>query len=517
VKLSWLLSIGLGWGCLLATLPARAGEFVSWQFDANGKQLDFNTDAQVKPEAQMLANPGKLVILLPETKFNRPTHRQYIGRGLREMRIGYDPAVNATSVVFELEPGYTIDPQQVLIKARNDKQWLVQIPDPQLLRGAAPTGKLSVLDENGALVTSERQVTTTVVAGASASAPTPATPNPGGAPEPEIAALPRDSEATIAAGFPATISAIEVDRTYGRVIIRGSRQLTYSGLWDARSSTYRITIANARLASNLVLPQQAAVDLRVSATINAVYIDVRRFDRVPIGPAVQYYGGQILTLTYASPVVNRPAITSRPQPANRPVYRPSSPVDGRGVDSRVLVLIDPGHGGKDPGAIGPDGLREVEVIMPIARRVAAILESQGIRTRMTRTSDYFVGLDDRVEIADRLNATVFVSIHANSIEGRPDVNGLETYYYGQEGGKLADVVHRNILNTVTGKGFYIGDRNTRRARFLVLRKSSMPAILVETGYLTNDLEVARLRRDDYRAAQAEGIARGIIEYLRQNY
>jgi N-acetylmuramoyl-L-alanine amidase len=110
---------------------------------------------------------------------------------------------------------------------------------------------------------------------------------------------------------------------------------------------------------------------------------------------------------------------------------------------------------------------------------------------------------------------VFVSIHANSIDGRPDVNGLETYYYGPEGGKLAEVVHRNVLSVVTSRGFYIGNRNTRRARFLVLRKSNVPAILVETGYLTSEAEVARLRRDDYQAAEAEGIARGIMEYLRQ--
>jgi N-acetylmuramoyl-L-alanine amidase len=178
-----------------------------------------------------------------------------------------------------------------------------------------------------------------------------------------------------------------------------------------------------------------------------------------------------------------------------------------------LVLIDPGHGGKDPGAIGIGGLREVDVILPIAKRVAAILQSNGYQTKLTRDSDYFVGLDERVSMANQYNATIFVSIHANSIDGRPDVNGLETYYYGQEGGKLAEVVHRNVLSAVTQKGYYLGDRNTRSARFLVLRKSRIPAILVETGYLTNEIEVQRLRSDAYRATQAQGIANGIMEYL----
>jgi N-acetylmuramoyl-L-alanine amidase len=178
-------------------------------------------------------------------------------------------------------------------------------------------------------------------------------------------------------------------------------------------------------------------------------------------------------------------------------------------------MIDPGHGGRDPGAIGLGGLKEVDVIWPIAKRVSKILESQGIRTKLTRDGDYYVGLDERVTMTNRNNATVFVSIHANSIDGRPDVNGLETYFYGPAGGRMAEAVHRNVLSSVTQKGFYIGNRGTRSARFLVLRKSQVPAILVETGYLTSAAEVARLRRDDYQAVQAEGIAKGIIEYLRQ--
>jgi N-acetylmuramoyl-L-alanine amidase len=501
VKLSWLLPSVFG--LLMAALPANAAEFVSWQLDRNSNQLEFNTDSRVKPEAQMLANPGKLVIVLPETKFNQPTHREAMNvRGLRELRIGYDSVANTTSLVFELEQGYSIDPQQVLIKARSENQWFVQLPEPQISRGASPLGSISVYSETGALVVSDRQVTTSVVAGASATAP----------PEPAI------PSGQTAAGLPATISAIEVDRAYNRVIVRGSRQLNYSGIWDTRTSSYRISIPNARLASNITVPQQSAVDLRVSSGSNNVYIEVRRYDRYPIGPAVQYYGGQILSLTYGSSTPRQPTVVRQPTTIVRtPTTTPTQPINGRGISGQVLVMIDPGHGGRDSGAIGLGGLREVDVILPIAKRVAAILESQGIRTKLTRDSDYFVGLDERVDMSDRSNATVFVSIHANSIDGRPDVNGLETYYYGQEGGKLAGVVHRNVLSAVTSRGFYIGDRNIRRARFLVLRKSNVPAILVETGYLTNEAEVARLRRDDYRAVEAEGIARGIIEYLRQGY
>jgi N-acetylmuramoyl-L-alanine amidase len=133
---------------------------------------------------------------------------------------------------------------------------------------------------------------------------------------------------------------------------------------------------------------------------------------------------------------------------------------------------------------------------------------------MTRTGDYFVGLDERVDISRSAGATIFVSIHANSIDGRPDVNGLETYHYNI-GQSLAESVHSNVVSHVNSKGFYLNDRRVRSARFVVLRKSSIPAILVETGYLTSEAEVARLRNPEYQRVMAEGIAKGILQYIRE--
>ncbi len=489
MKLNWFLPSIVG-SLLLAVLPASASEIVSWRFDQTNKRLDFVTDSRVKPEAQLLANPGKLVISLPETKLNQSTYRETLSKGFKELRIGYNAENRTTNLVFELEAGYTVDPQQILIKASSANQWSIQLPETLTAKGVAPTGNVSVFSETGAVVIPDRQVTSSVVTGVSSSPPPAAT-------------------------TPVIISAVEVDTQYNRVLVRGSRQLVHNGVWDARGGVYRVVIPNAKLASNFKFPTQNAVNLQIfAAGPNAVQVEVRRFDRTQIGPVVQYYAGQILSLPYGAapkPVV---ADTRRLPAVIRPTVTTTIPA-GRPVSRQVLVMIDPGHGGKDSGAIGLGGTREVDVILPIAKRVASILESQGIRTKLTRDSDYFVELNERVVMANRSNATVFVSIHANSIDNRPDVNGLETYFYGAEGGKLAEVVHRNVLSAVTQKGFYIGDRNTRSARFLVLRKSQVPAILVETGYLTSAAEVARLRREDYQATQAEGIARGIIEYLRQ--
>ncbi len=497
MKLNWLLPGIIG--SLLVVLPASASEIVSWKFDKTNNRLDFATDSRVKPQAQLIADPNnKLVISLPETQLKQSTYRQSVGKGVKELRVGYNADTRSTSLVFELESGYSLDPRQILIKASSTNQWSVQLPEAQVAKGNIPTGNVSVFNETGAVVYPDRQITTSVVTGASSSSP------------------PASSAPLVAAsGSPVTISAVEVDTQYNRILVRGSRQLTYTGGWDAKGSVYRIVIPNSRLAGNFKFPSQNEVNLQVfSPGSNSVQIEVRRFDRNQIGPVVQYYAGQILSLPYGG--APKPVVAAETRSPSTPrTTLPSTIPSGRPVNRQAIVLLDPGHGGKDPGAIGVGGLREVDVILPIAKRVARILESQGIRTKLTRDSDYFVGLDERVVMANRINATVFVSIHANSIDGRPDVNGLETYFYGAAGGRMAEVVHRNVLSTVTQKGFYMGNRGTRSARFLVLRKSQIPAILVETGYLTSAIEAARLRREDYQAAEAEGIAKGIIEYLRQ--
>jgi N-acetylmuramoyl-L-alanine amidase len=180
---------------------------------------------------------------------------------------------------------------------------------------------------------------------------------------------------------------------------------------------------------------------------------------------------------------------------------------------KILVTIDPGHGGKDSGAIGLDGLREVDVILPISLRVAKILQEKGVATQLTRDSDYFVGLDERVVMARKAGASIFVSIHANSIDNRPDVNGLETYHY-HRGLELANIVHSNVIGLLGGdRDDPLLDRGVRSARFLVLRKSEIPAILVEVGYLTSPTESLKLANEKYRERMADAIAQGILEYL----
>jgi N-acetylmuramoyl-L-alanine amidase len=115
-------------------------------------------------------------------------------------------------------------------------------------------------------------------------------------------------------------------------------------------------------------------------------------------------------------------------------------------------------------------------------------------------------------MAERMNADLFVSIHANAISlSRPDISGLETYYYSSAGGlRLARTIHNSILQSVD-----IKDRGVRTARFYVLRKTSMPSVLIEVGFVTGREDAAKLSNPDYQSQMAQAIARGILQYLQQ--
>ncbi len=201
-----------------------------------------------------------------------------------------------------------------------------------------------------------------------------------------------------------------------------------------------------------------------------------------------------------------------PQPLDIPPVTASSPdIPPAFPHNKPVVVIDAGHGGQDPGTIGIGGLMEKDIVLPISLDVAEILRKQGVEVRMTRDTDHFISLQGRTDFANNINADLFVSIHANAINlSRPDVNGLETYYY-KNGRRLAEVIHWSILN-----GVDIENRGIRRARFYVLRHSTMPAVLVEVGFVTGVRDAPKLKSPSHRRQMAEAIARGIIQYIKQN-
>jgi N-acetylmuramoyl-L-alanine amidase len=214
------------------------------------------------------------------------------------------------------------------------------------------------------------------------------------------------------------------------------------------------------------------------------------------------------------PLTRKPIVeVSSPTSPITPIPSRPKPVDSTNELpvplTRSVVVIDPGHGGPDPGAIGINNIYEKEIVLDIGIQVARLLEKQGVTVIMTRTTDIDLDLQPRVDIAEQSNAKIFISLHANNISmTRPDVNGLETYYY-DSGAGLAQSVHQSILEDVP-----IVDRRVRQARFFVIRKTSMPAIIVETGFVTGADDSRNFQNASFRQAMAKGIARGILRYLR---
>lgn len=320
----------------------------------------------------------------------------------------------------------------------------------------------------------------------------------------------------------ATIESVEFNGDGSQLLIKTDQSLTYTSGWDRSSGLYRITFAGAQLARAVRGPNLTSNSplLRVrlqQPTPRTVLISMLPAAGVRVGELNQPSPELLaLQLQRSTGALFPPSTPTNPEvisiPTTPPPSNPSTPARPRSVgQKRTVVVIDPGHGGKDPGAIGIRGLQEKNVVLPISKKIAAILEQKGIQVVMTRDSDYFVDLNPRPVIADRANAKVFVSIHANAMPAnRSDINGLETYYY-DSGQRLARTIHNSVLSSIN-----VRDRGVRKARFYVLRKSSMPSVLVEVGFVTGVVDSPRLGTTAYQNQMAEAIARGILQYLQQN-
>ena len=180
---------------------------------------------------------------------------------------------------------------------------------------------------------------------------------------------------------------------------------------------------------------------------------------------------------------------------------------------RFKVVIDPGHGGPDPGAVGIANLRETDVVLDVGLQVAQLLQAKGVQVLMTRTSEVDVDLPPRAALANSSGADLFLSIHANALSmTRPDVNGIETFYFESPRARgLAQAVQDEVLAVSPGSP----DRGARTARFYVIRRTVMPSALVELGFVTGQLDSPRLADPAHRRRLALAISRGLLNVLRQ--
>ncbi len=196
----------------------------------------------------------------------------------------------------------------------------------------------------------------------------------------------------------------------------------------------------------------------------------------------------------------------------------------------AVVVLDPGHGGQDSGAMC-GGVLEKDLTLDVARRIDRLLNSEGIATLMTRVGDTYVSLADRAAFANRVRKCIFVSIHFNE-DNKPVASGVETYYAAHqitagsflaswlpflwrplsdspnfESQNLAALVQEALVARTRSI-----DRGTEARQFFVIANVTSPAILIEGGFLTNKEDISKLASEDYRDQIAAAVADGILRY-----
>ena len=606
-------------GSLVATAltaaPAQAGKLEFWRFNENNNRLTFQTEERVQPQAQLIFNPTRVVIDLPNTVLGHSLVNQAVGGSIEQVRVGQFNQ-QTTRLVVELAPGYTLDPEKVKIQEQSPQRWSVALPQPQrttqrqtgtaavggnqsspllsagqvrrqvtqtsdhpafqvtrsglLLRlgqtpgknievkrsedqktmsfripqVSLPTSLPSVLPvgEYGishAEFRSQGNNTAEVTLHVNPDSPDwqafPTVTRDGGLvflPEGGMGKV-RNNLATPPIPEGVTTSSQQTQKTVvqavdlidNQLMVRASQPITGTGNWNRVSGVYEITIPNAKLAKPVQGPQ-------LTRNSPVSQIRVRQQDEDTVVVQVQSSPGVQVRDQLNQPSENSLAIALRQtrqgtprrlpnlsQPRQQTISvpqaqpapsQPASPVPRGNNQDELLVMLDPGHGGKDPGAVGIGGLQEKNVVLPISHHVRKTLESNGLQVKMTRWDDRFISLGGRTEMANRADADLFISIHANAISmSRPDVNGAETFYYAN-GRALAQAIQRSIINKINMR-----DRGVKKANFYVLRNSAMPAVLVEVGFVTGREDAPRLADPNFRKRMADAIADGILQYVRQ--
>jgi len=188
--------------------------------------------------------------------------------------------------------------------------------------------------------------------------------------------------------------------------------------------------------------------------------------------------------------------------------QPTAPEPEKPSKALYTVVLDAGHGGSDPGAKSISGKWEKEFNLSVILKVKALLEKdERIRLVLTRESDTYPTLDDRVNIANKEKADVFVSVHGNSYT--PATNGTETYYNRENSKELANLLHSLIVPAAGLK-----DRGVKTAGFVVIKKTTMPAVLLEIGYLSSAIDEPKMWTEDLQNRVAQAIATGIKQFLK---
>ncbi|WP_188455501.1 N-acetylmuramoyl-L-alanine amidase family protein [Virgibacillus oceani] len=188
----------------------------------------------------------------------------------------------------------------------------------------------------------------------------------------------------------------------------------------------------------------------------------------------------------------------------------SNQADDNSTGDPYKVVIDPGHGGSDPGSIGASGSYEKDFTLSIAMEVCQLLKQvPQIDVYTTRDEDVFLSAEARVRpnFANDLGADIYISIHANTFTD-PSVSGTESYYFNQNSLSLANTIHKHVVEAT---GFR--NRGVKKENYFVLKDTAMPATLLEIGYITNPKDEQTMLTDEFQQSVATSIKNGVMEYL----
>ncbi|UPG65426.1 N-acetylmuramoyl-L-alanine amidase [Metabacillus endolithicus] len=189
----------------------------------------------------------------------------------------------------------------------------------------------------------------------------------------------------------------------------------------------------------------------------------------------------------------------------------SSQETGDALLSGKVIGIDPGHGGKDSGAVG-FGLKEKDIVLDVGLKVQKLLEAEGAKVVMTRKDDTFLELQDRAKVANNAKTDIFISLHINAATSE-SANGTETYWNGNyesaASKKLAEKIQTRLIEKLGTR-----NRGVKDAGFYVIKYTTMPSVLAELGFISNEAEAARLKTSQFRDNAAEAILLGVLDYYK---
>ncbi len=359
-------------------------------------------------------------------------------------------------------------------------------------------------------------------------------------------------------------------KTYTRVVLDLPRQRTVSESKDPKRQRTTLHLKKSRLSKKARkrlrhknfppgIKISEGSNQTVSVTLDLAIVDKYKLHtlRRPYRLVVDLYFSPNADPSSVPTKTSSPATSSRMAsvtPGNTESLPTTVPASAKSFKD-LLVVIDPGHGGKDPGAIGAKGTREKVVTLKIAKTLRDIIQRRlGTAVLLTRSSDVFLNLEDRVAFANNKKADVFISIHVNS-HSMKSIKGLEVYHFGkasdpralqvaarengitlaedtppwqfiiadklndqkiEESQTFAWTTRKTLLSTLK-KRYSVKDHGVKTAPFYVLRFTTMPSILTEVAFVSNPSEEKRLRSKKYLLRLAEGMYKGIDAYLKTLY